>query len=149
MNKINKTYRFLTFCLIFLVFLSSVGFTVDMHFCSNELKSISFIGKAKPCHEHSLNQCPFHKKMMKQSADGSKVAKNCCENKTFHFQSDQDQQIQTFDFQITQPAQLFLAVYVELFFTNSSNNKDIIAFTRYKPPIIPRDILVLIQSFLL
>jgi len=149
MININKTYRFLALCLVVLVFLSSAGFTIDMHYCNNELKSISLIGKAKPCHEPTLKQCPFHKKMQEKSAESSKDAKGCCENKTEHFQSDQDQQIQNIDFKLSQPIQLFITAFITNFISNNGFEKELIVFTRYRPPIIQKDIPVLIQSFLL
>ena len=93
MNNLNRTYRFIAFCLVALVFISSAGITVDFHYCNGELKSYNLIGKAKPCHEPTLKQCPFHKKMMVNNND----KKGCCENKAVHFQSDQDQKIEVFN----------------------------------------------------
>ena len=150
MKKVSLIYRFISWCLVILVLISSMGITVDMHYCNNELKSFSFSGKAKSCHEPSLKQCPFHsKKLGNNNNDNSVNKKNCCENKTKFFHSDQDQQIQTFDYELTQPLQLFTVAFINAFFINSGIEKEILAFTRYKPPILQKDIPVLIQSFLL
>lgn len=150
MKKVGLIYHFISWCLVVLVLVSSMGIIVDMHYCNNELKSFSFIGKAKPCHEPSLKQCPFHNKILGNKKNDSSVnKKGCCENKTKFFHSDQDQQIQTFDYELTRPFQLFIGAYINAFFISSGIEKEILAFTRYKPPIIQRDIPVLIQSFLL
>ena len=149
MHTISRTYRFMALFLAALIFITSVGFTVDMHYCGGQLKSFSFIGKAKSCHEKAMVQCPHHKKMMAQSKDNTVDTKNCCNNKTLHFQADQDKQIQHYDFQLNQPLQHFVKSLVRVFFTNRVVEKETPAFAHYKPPLISRDIPVLIQSFLL
>ena len=153
MNSINRTYRFIALPLAFLMFFTSVSFTMDMHFCKNELKSINFFGKAKSCHEASegvaKRTCPHHQKMMGQSDSSSMDKKDCCENKTFHYQSDDDQQFQHDDFvenlllQHTLVAQIFQIIKHQVVETNTPD------FVHYHPPLILRDIPVLIQSFLL
>ena len=137
----------------FLMFTTSVGFAVDIHYCQGQLKSISFLGKAKSCHEMSdatqMKNCPQHKKMLEQNKNCSLDNKDCCGNKTFHFQSDQDKVVQTYDFAVNKQLQQFVAVYVLVFFSNNLVETDTSPFNSYKPPLVFEDILVLIQSFLL
>jgi hypothetical protein len=49
-----------------LMLLSSIGFSIDMHFCQGMLKSYSLIGKAKTCHSTptAAMNCPHHQKMI-------------------------------------------------------------------------------------
>ena len=35
----------------FLMFFTSIGFSMDIHYCQGHLKSISLLGKAKNCHD--------------------------------------------------------------------------------------------------
>jgi len=153
MNRISNTYRLISLTLAFLVFTTSAGFSIDMHFCQDQLKSISLFGKAKTCHEKSeaapMKNCPHHKKMMTEK-EGCTEDKDCCDNKTLQFQSDQDQQVQSSDFLISKQLQKFVVAYVAVFFTNDlSIESDASSYAQYKPPLIPRDIPVLFESFLL
>lgn len=154
MTKTSYTYRFIALTLAFLMFFTSVGFAVDMHYCQGNLKSVSFFGKAKTCYEMAevtpMKECSNHQKMMGQKEGCSIDKKDCCSNKTLHFQSDQDQQFQTSNFVVSTQLQQFVIAYVAVFFTNDfSIESDANSFAHYKPPVISRDISILVQSFLL
>lgn len=153
MNSINSTYRFIAFSLAFVMLITSVGFTVDMHYCQGQLKSFSFFGKAKSCHDMTdaaqMISCPHHKKMMKEDESCSLDKKDCCENQIHHIQADQDQAVQTFDFVVNKQLQQFVIAYVVVFCANNLIETDAPSFISYKPPLILRDIYVLIESFLL
>ena len=43
----SNTYRFIAIILAAVLFVTSVGITMDMHYCKGELKSISLFGKAQ------------------------------------------------------------------------------------------------------
>ena len=128
---------------------------MDMHYCGGALKSVSFFGKAKTCHDmvsevdSTMKNCPLHKKMMADEMDCSED-KNCCSNKTVLLQSDQDQQVQSSEFVLSKQLKQFVAAYVAVFFSNDFNiEREVVAFALYIPPFIPRDIPVLNQTFLL
>ena len=128
---------------------------MDMHYCGGELKSISFFGKAKNCHEiakedeAAMKDCPHQKKMMTGKKDCSE-AKNCCSNKTVRLQSDQDHQLQTADFAVSKQLKQFVVAYVAVFFADDFVLEcEAANFAHYKPPLIPKDIPVLHQTFLL
>jgi len=155
MTFIRSTYRLVALMMAFLMFFSSAGFAMDMHYCGGELKSVSFFGKAKNCHEMAgedeapMKNCPHHKKMMADKK-GCSEDKNCCSNKTVHFQSDQDHQLKTADFVVSKQLKQFVIAYVSVFLGEDFDLKrEVIAFAYYKPPLIPRDIPVLHQTFLL
>lgn len=66
-------FRYRIVAAFFLLLISSVSFgaSVDMHFCGDELKSLSLFGEAKACD------------MQKKSADASsKKHSKCCHNKS-------------------------------------------------------------------
>ncbi len=153
MNTLSTIYRFTALALAMLVFVASVGITMDMHYCKGQLKSVSWFGKAKSCHEmasnNSTKQCPHHQKMMKQSKGESFDTKNCCTNTTVHFQADDDQKWSPTTVVLSSNLQAFLNAYVAAFFFNDEIVKESTVFARYKPPLIPRDIPVLTQSFLI
>jgi len=43
--------RVISLLLAFLLGFTSVGYSIDLHFCQGHLKSVALIGKAKSCHE--------------------------------------------------------------------------------------------------
>lgn len=151
MKSISSTYRFVALSLALLMFFSSVSFAVDMHYCQGQLKSLSFIGKAKNCHEMAsqMANCPHHQQQMATVAACEMEDKDCCQNKTWYFNLDQDQVNQTADFLVTAQWQQFIIAYVAVFFQNQSSPKEVRYWTQYKPPLIPRDLPVLFESFLL
>lgn len=85
---------------------SSIGFTVDIHFCGNEFQSFALLGKAKKCATEDVkatvvssvqsNHACCKNKSEKQekasqpchkSKDGVK-SDDCCHNKTLHVESE-------------------------------------------------------------
>ncbi len=154
MKVTSLTYRILALTMAFLMFVSSVGITVDLHYCQGKLKTFSFIGKAKSCHDigEGMKNCPHHKKMMEteKSADNGLNKKDCCSNKTFHFQSDQDLQHQADNaLVVSQQLQHFTIAFVEIFLFPAVLETKKPSFAHYKPPLIPRDIYVLLETYLL
>jgi hypothetical protein len=131
------------------MFLMSVGFSIDMHYCQGQLKSYSLIGKAKSCHSVDIKAtCPHHQLVAKLK--GSALdKKDCCSNKTLRFQLHQVQKAHEADyaFQNHVPA---LAVPAYIYSWTAPKWTDSRpAFVFYKPPLIPKDQIVLKQSFLL
>ncbi len=155
MKVAKSTYRLFALMMAFLMFFSSAGFTMDMHYCGGELKSVSFFGKAKTCqdmageNETHMKDCLHHEKM-KTEKKGCSEDKGCCSNKTVQLQSDQDQKVQTNDFVVNKQLKQFVIAYVALFFADDFDlQREATTFTHYKPPLIQRDIPVLNQTFLL
>lgn len=151
MRSTNITYRIIAFTMAFLMFFTSVGFNVDMHYCQGELKHFNFFGKAKSCHEveEGMKDCPHHKKMMEEKSSSTQAIskKDCCQNKILHFQSNQTQLNHT----VTMSPQLqsFLFAFVGTFLNFSVIKTEKLAYAHYKPPLVPKDIYVLLETFLL
>ena len=154
MNFKNSIYRVTALILAFLMFFTSVGFSVDMHYCQGNLKSFSLLGKAKNCHEMAkgMANCPHHQKMAEKeplNPGCSLDKKDCCQNKLQHFQSDEDQKMQSANFELNLQLQSFIVAFTVAFFVDTFIESDHPAFALYKSPLIPRDIPVLFESFLL
>lgn len=152
MPTFKSTYRFIALIMACLMFVTSAGFAIDMHFCQGKLKSVSFFGKAKSCHDmvdKSMENCPHHQKMM-TGKEACLEDKDCCSNKTVYFQSDQDQELQKSDFVISTSLQQFVLAYVAVFLSSDYTiAHEAIPFAHYKPPLIQKDIPIFHQSFLL
>ncbi len=155
MTSIHHTYRIFAFFMAFMILFTSVGYTVDMHFCSGKLKSFSIFGKAKNCQQLAEKgkavYCPVHKKMMVMPATEAcgMDKKGCCSDKTLHFQFDQEQDVFPGPLALHPPLQYFLTAFTCVFLDNQEPEATQTDFICYKPPLIPRDIYVLNETFLL
>ncbi len=157
MHKINITYRLFAMTMALLMFVTSVGFSIDLHVCQDKVKSASLFGDAPTCYELAGYKNPvkevdeIHQKSKQHQHDGTSIdKKECCHNETLHFQSNSNQNVSSTQILSTRQLQQFVIAFVTNFVANDLKiEREITAFDSYKPPLIPRDIHVLVQSFLL
>jgi hypothetical protein len=154
MTILNKIDRLTALVMALLMFVTSTGFAIDMHYCNGELKSFSLFGKAKSCHELQKDKkidCPHHKALAAKAAKQELNKKDCCSNKTVFVQVEQDQQVQGVEMVVSKQLKQFVIAYVHVILLHNFNNhKEVIpAFAFYDPPNLRTDIPILHQSFLL
>lgn len=146
-KKIHISFSFL---MASLLLISSTSLSVDMHFCGNTLKSISFFGKAKNCFELAAmpSNCKHHTKKSPTNPHCKQDKKDCCQNKNLVLKADFDydkvkeEVVRSFDFQDL--------VVFDVFTSSSKYHfSEIFLPFPYKPPLLFRDIPVLVQAFLL
>ena len=136
-----------------LMLLSSTGFSMDLHYCQDQLKSISLFGKAKSCHEkQATSPCHQAKKSCRhQENDGVNKAEkdNCCHNETVVIEKS-DLDATPTQLATVQDIQLdFVAAFIAVYVFNYIVRADFQPFAQYKPPLPDRDIQVLYQTFLI
>jgi hypothetical protein len=123
------------------VLMTTMSFTVDVHYCGDTLVDFSFIQQAETC---GMDMSA----MMATSENSSLSQKPCCTDKQVVKQGQDDLKI-TFD-QLTLEQQLFIASftysYVDLF---SGLQSQEIPYADQSPPFIKRDVQVLHQTFLI
>ncbi len=122
------------------VLVSTMSFTVDMHYCGNTLVDVALYKEAKTC---GMGQ------QVSNSITCSIMAKkSCCTDKQLTFDG-QDELQNSFD-KITLKQQAFVAMfyysYINLF-EGLENN--VISFREYPPPFLIKDIHVLNETFLI
>ncbi len=143
-------YRIIAFSLAMLLLLTSSGLTLDMHLCQGNLKSINLFGKAKSCVELAQKkQCHKATKSCHQQVDSEKKSckKGCCENQSTSIKLSTDLvEAQTPFFSVHDLQ--FVAVFVYAFELSNYTISTHLS-KKYKPPLLNRDIPVLIQSFLI
>jgi len=152
MLQAQQTYRPIALLMAILLLTSSVSFAVDMHFCKGELKSISFWGKAPSCHEQAAAKitCPHHRKLMAEKGEAALEKSNCCDNHTVQVEADHERQTPTAaELELNLSLQYFLMAYTARLLPAEDIARTPAPYQNYKPPLIPRDIPVLTQSFLL
>jgi len=137
-----------------LVLMTSVGISVDMHYCGGELKTVNFFGKAKSCHNEAAGIiCPHHAKqnLVNGEKGNSVKKKNCCENKLQQFQADQALAFVDADFVENEPVldSNFMIAFVDVFLKKSVSPQLLSPNFHYQPPIILRDTYALFEVFLL
>lgn len=150
MMTINKISKYSTTLLAALVFVSSLSCTVDFHYCQGQLKSFSFVGKAKNCHEmpSKMASCSHYKSNKTEDTSCSED-KNCCNNNSINFESDLDDQILIIDYIDAKFQSVVKPVSILILTNLRCENENENHFAHYKPPLIQRDISVLFESLLL
>ena len=138
----------------FLVFFSSIGLSIDMHFCQGHLKSISFIGDAADCYGakgDSQQECCQMSKRQATTKMGCSIDKeDCCQNRQLLAQADLISTSQSSQFLLNHNSFQYISIVpVSLVEDTIFLTTDILSVFQYKPPLILKDIPVFIQSFLL
>ncbi|PQJ30929.1 hypothetical protein BST92_02830 [Nonlabens arenilitoris] len=123
------------------VLLTTMSFTVDMHYCGDTLVDFSFIQDVKTC--------GMEKAEPAKSCSKSMISKkSCCSDEQLIIEG-QDDLKQDFS-QLTFEQQIFVASfaysYISLF--EGTKSKEI-SFLDHSPPFIRRDLQLLHQTFLI
>ncbi len=143
--KIKAIHRITALTMAFLMFFTSVGFSVDIHYCKGDLKSFSLIGEASACHQ-TKKTCPRHKKM--ESEEKSEDSK-CCSNETVVVDDlDVDYNISP-DVELTDLQVKFVTAFV--YTLNGFTFPKVVKsdFPKTDDPSPPMDIYVLLERFLI
>jgi hypothetical protein len=123
------------------VLMTTMSFTVDVHYCGGTLVDFSFNQQADTCGMEMTATTA-------ESETTTLSPKSCCTDKQVVKQGQDDLKI-TFD-QLTQEQQLFIASftysYINLF---SGTHSQEAPYTDQPPPFIKRDVQVLHQTFLI
>lgn len=123
------------------VLMTTMSFTIDMHYCGDSLVDFSFVQKVKTC--------GMEKAQATTSCENPTLSgKPCCTDKQV-VQEGQDHLKVSFD-QLTLEQQVFVASftysYLSLFEGTESTE---VPFFDYPPPFVKRDVQVLHQTFLI
>lgn len=137
-----------------LMFSSSIGLSMDIHFCGNELKSFSFFGEAKACQMEQVKQetesshacCAATKKEIKSCHSKEMTNGNCCHNESLVL--DNAGEFDTSDFYAVQFQQILITVLVfSPNFQIFENANAALNYAHYNPPPLIEDISILHQVF--
>ena len=149
---IKSIHRITCLIMAFLMFLTSTGLSIDMHFCGQHLRSINLFGKAKNCFELAAMQahCKKHTGNDQSTQPNCEMTKkDCCHNKTLSLKADLTANKTIGEFFVSTQLQDFTLAFVAIFVQKLQTEFQPIHFIHYKPPLLFKDIPVLIQSFLL
>jgi hypothetical protein len=124
-----------------IVFMTTMSFAVDMHYCGDTLVDFSFT--------QQVETCGMEKAQMTSDSENSKLTeKSCCTDTQFVKQGQDDLKV-SFD-KLSLEQYVFVAAFIHsynsLFQATESNA---IPFSDYAPPFVERDVQVLHQTFLI
>ena len=150
----KSTYRIFSLVMAFLILVSTVGISADMHICQDRIRSVSLFGDTKSCYElagyENKKECPHSLQKKDQNRCNTALQKKaCCHNASKLFQADQQplthapEDIQAVN-NYTLPASSPTLLCVELNFDWSTSSAP-----HYMPPLIVRDFSRLYQLYLL
>jgi hypothetical protein len=122
---------------------SSVSPSVSLHFCAGEIQNVAFFGKAQPC--RTDNNCDHGRDRSHTSLEH----KGCCEDATaicmldeFSYAAKEKITVEVSQSFIIPPVSLIENEISYKAIANGHNRS-------YRPPLIDRDITLLIQTFLI
>ena len=128
----------------FLVLVASTGFSMNAHFCQDQLKGVSFIGEAETCHDKQANTKCHHAENMTDTEKD-----NCCDNKQIVAENLDTEAIAQ-QLVIQNEIQIeFVAAFLSVFMFNELETNHLQHVPKYRPPILDRDLPVLHQVFLI
>ncbi|GIV33746.1 MAG: hypothetical protein KatS3mg031_1281 [Chitinophagales bacterium] len=135
--------RIINIPLAVLILLLSAGVSIDLHYCKNELRKISLFSSAGSCHDNFKSCCASRQQKTCHREDHDD---NCCKNETRFVKYDQQ-------YTVEQVAQVGVKLPVAAcgslaLFDIRDISENSTEYLNYKPPLIPEDIPVLLQTFL-
>lgn len=117
------------------VLLSTMSFTVNMHYCNGKLVDTAIFQKAQTCG-------------MEMDKQSSMKKKCCCEDKEIHIEGQDEIKLPVLE--LSSDEQVFVAFflqsYINLFQANEKRKNNILD---YPPPIIVRQIYKLDETYLI
>lgn len=150
--------RMVSLFMVLMLFVSTGGFTFNLHYCQGDLQSARVITEAPSCHQIAKNGTDNHhcQKEKKNSDSNEKKScaescqKGCCDQRSITVESEYDLIVfENIPLKEKESMQAVLAVWPAYIETVSAHQNIIRGFQKHKPPPLIKDTHVLYQSFLL
>lgn len=144
--KVRLHHRIFSLTMAFLLFVSTMGISMDVHYCQDTAQNVAFFKTAKNCYDKvpDINKRPCQ---LTKSQMESIKKKPCCHNDGDYFKADLEAISQVHDIDvnfssavIVQPVLLIEGI---VFQKTKAHLLD------YKPPLVSKDILTHFQQFLI
>ncbi len=123
-----------------LVFISTLSFTIESHYCGDVLVDTSMFG--------SVESCGMEVQKKSTSSECNITKKDCCSDEQLVL--DGQDNLKTSFHKLDKEQQLLVATfiysYINLFTEQQTENT---SFVDYSPPLLVRDVQVLDQTFLI
>lgn len=133
-----------------LIFLTSSGLSLDVHFCQGNFKRANIFGKAKTCEEvkDCLIKCGKQVKSCHSETACSEDTNHngCCKNESFEFDLDLD----AFEIITGESDKIQKQLLADITYTSEPSlidRKKVFQSRLYRPPPLEKDYTVLFQIF--
>ncbi len=137
--SVSMTAKIFHIILALSVFFSTTGILMGKHFCKQEMLPTEVVANPKSCCQ-GKDTCG-----MKEGG----CEKDCCSHEFEYFHSDQDKLVQTFELPTLHQPSLVDAILLSFDIEIPSFDHNTLRFQAYRPPIVQRNIPVLLQTFLI
>jgi hypothetical protein len=135
---------------------STIGFSMDIHYCGGEINNVAFFGKAKKCDMmKKSNQAEFHpchqnieKKCRSNSSNNSFSKNSCCDNQSYVLQSLENGKTSN-TYELASVDLTYVTVFILSNFILFEEEINSVEYIYYSPPLISQDVNVLHQVFLI
>ena len=142
--------------LALLILGTSMGLTINKHYCQNQLKGMSVFFEPPNCHDLLQSQskkikgCKHHQKAAKPTCKHAKKddTKGCCNNESEYFHLEENLVQPSISQDITPNFEWTAILHFNFDFSYISYNHTNTKFQHYSPPLLCRNITLLVQSFL-
>ncbi len=124
--------------------MSSIGHSVSLHLCGGEIENVALLGRAQACSAND-SSCDRDAKGNHESIH----QKGCCEDKTVVVDTDKILSKITEKLDVANFLDASIPVVDRIHETNYYSTEEYTHSSTYKPPLIDRDITVLVRSFLI
>jgi len=157
--NISYLHRITALLLALLMFTTSIGYSMDVHYCGNEIKSIGLFGNAVACEmesvekqEEDLHACCKAPELNKESetCHSQKIEEeDCCHNETIVLETDSDfNHDKTIDFDFQQDF-VFTTLFIYNVFAFRVEENTVNDNFYYSPPKLTKDVMTLHQVFII
>jgi len=123
--------------LAFLMFFSSIGFSMDVHYCMGDIESIAFFGNKATCDMENMGAMHCSKDDSKSAVKKSfsKKKMDCCQNKHLSLKKIKTAPKTVFNNFVAQKIS-FLTFFIVEKFQVESHETLFADFHNYKPPLL-------------
>lgn len=132
-------HKIMSLLMAFVVLFSTMSFTINMHYCGDNLVETAIFHKAKGC----------GMEMEKPSTEGCSITKkNCCDDEQLVVDGQDELQLQVDKISFEQ--QVFIASFVYTYidlFEGLDNN--VSSYEVYEPPLVVRQIFKIDETYLI
>ena len=134
----------LSFWMVFI----SMGFSMNLHICQDQIKTLSIIGEIENC--QTMKNCSSKKHcevMVEEQSDYSTQCQNdCCTEESIWLKSDQEQFKVNLENVVPESTIQFLLAFTKSLQNNDNDNSNV-SFVDYNPPPLIGNIYKAVQSF--
>lgn len=133
-------HKSMSLVMAIVVLMTTMSFTVDMHYCGETLVDFSFSQQITTCGMEKVKTVP-------DCENQTLSQKSCCSDEQMIQQGQENLKISFYSLSLEQ--QIFVASFTHSYLSLFVETSDEVSFVHHSPPFIKQDVQVLHQTFLI